>query len=479
MSTPLSPTKLFQCDACGATLPLDATQIGKKCRCGRCGKILVVPGFEAEEDFSAAPRADSVPETVGFYCRVCDTRLVAHTKDVGKQAKCPDCGAKNVVPPPPKTRPKRPPRAMHGEQYGVWGVDEAPLPSEMSSRQPKFYPVYCRVCDTLMQAHAKQVGTNLTCPDCGAKTVAPPPPREIARPSVLVPEGEEYQLDETHVPPERPVYVPHKVRELTELERREEQLRQELQERPELPKVPLLEGVMRMLCRSPLPQCIFVLAFALALEVWFIANAMANVTGMALMIVLVAYGTTVFFGSLSLMAASAYWLAVLKESSEGNDRLHEPPGPVFVDWAGEFFYVVFAGSFAAAPGLLAWRFIPNLPWWAGPAAAAAGWLLLFPLFLLSQLTNGSSLEIFSPKLAGTLFKCPGPWFLFYAESIVLVGGCAAAIVGLQLLSPALIVVSVLVASTGSFLYFRLLGRLAWWLAELMPAEESNLEDQEK
>jgi hypothetical protein len=308
--------------------------------------------------------------------------------------------------------------------------------------------------------------------------VAPPPPREIARPSVLVPEGEEYQLDETHVPPERPVYVPHKVRELTELERREEQLRQELQERPELPKVPLLEGVMRMLCRSPLPQCIFVLAFALALEVWFIANAMANVTGMALMIVLVAYGTTVFFGSLSLMAASAYWLAVLKESSEGNDRLHEPPGPVFVDWAGEFFYVVFAGSFAAAPGLLAWRFIPNLPWWAGPAAAAAGWLLLFPLFLLSQLTNGSSLEIFSPKLAGTLFKCPGPWFLFYAESIVLVGGCAAAIVGLQLLSPALIVVSVLVASTGSFLYFRLLGRLAWWLAESMPVEEA-VDDQEK
>jgi len=59
-----------------------------------------------------------------------------------------------------------------------------------------------------------------------------------------------------------------------------------------------------------------------------------------------------------------------------------------------------------------------------------------------------------------------------------VGSCAAAIVGLQRVSPALIVVSVSLVSLASFLYFRLLGRLAWWLAESMPAEEEPT-DQEK
>jgi hypothetical protein len=206
---------------------------------------------------------------------------------------------------------------------------------------------------------------------------------------------------------------------------------------------------------------------------------MANVTGMALMIVLVSYGTTAFFGAFSLMGASACWMAVLKESSEGNDRLYNPPGLVFVDWAGECFYVVIAGSLAVAPGALAWHFIPNLPWWAGPAMTAATCLGLFPVFLLSQLDNGSSLEIISPKLVKTLGKFPGPWLLFYTESVVLVGGTAAAIAGLQYLSSFLILLSVLVASIASFLYFRLLGRLAWWLAELMPAEEADEEDQEK
>jgi len=37
MSMPLSPTKLFVCDGCGATLPLEGTIPGQKCRCRGCG----------------------------------------------------------------------------------------------------------------------------------------------------------------------------------------------------------------------------------------------------------------------------------------------------------------------------------------------------------------------------------------------------------------------------------------------------------
>jgi len=179
------------------------------------------------------------------------------------------------------------------------------------------------------------------------------------------------------------------------------------------------------------------------------------------------------------MAASAFWLAVLKESSEGNDRLYHPPGPIFVDWAGECFYVVFAAAMSIAPGMLLGKFAPSLPGWAGPTAVAIGALGLFPVFLLSQLENGSPMEFFSPKLAGTLLKRPGQWLLFYAETVLVVGGSAATIVGLLLLSPNTLPALVLIAAGASFLYFRLLGRLAWWLAESLPLPEETGEETDE
>jgi len=394
-------------------------------------------------------------------------------EDVGLKAKCPDCGRLTKVPPPPKPRPKKTPEAMHGQQYGVWGVDEAPTTKEIAARQPKYYPVWCRVCDTLMHAQAEQVGEKLACPDCGAKTLFKKLPVEQEAQSALVADGEEYQLDEMVELPKRPVYRPPQARDVSEYDPHGEALRQEYRDRGVMPKNPLIGGVYKMVIRSPLPEVTIVLAVMLALEIWFVANAMANVGGMMLALVMVSYATTAFFGVLSLMAASAFWLAVLKESSEGNDRLYHPPGTVFLDWAGECFYVVFAGALAVAPGMLLWRFAPGLPNGAGPAAVVTSWLGLFPIFLLSQLENGSPLEFFSPKLARTLLKRPGQWFLFYAETALLLGGGAAAIVGLQLLSPSLLAVSVLIAAGASFLYFRLLGRLAWWLAESLAVDEED------
>ncbi len=154
--------------------------VGKKCRCGRCGAINVVTDEdEVQRAEAAAALAEAANQPLAFHCRVCDTRLVARVKHVGRKAKCPDCGARTVVPPPPQQRPSQPPRALHGQQYGVWGVDDAPSPAEMTAQQPKYFPVYCRVCDTLMHARPDQVGKQMKCPDCGAKTdiKAPSPPK--------------------------------------------------------------------------------------------------------------------------------------------------------------------------------------------------------------------------------------------------------------------------------------------------------------
>ena len=466
MAAPLSPTKLLKCPGCGASLPLGELKAGQKLRCGSCQKVLVVPGSKPKQRKPAEP-----PAPVGFNCKLCYTRLSAPVKYVGRKLKCPDCGRVNTIPPPPRPTAPKTPEAMFGEQYELWGVDEAPTNEDLIAQQPKFFEIHCRVCNTMMQAQESQVGSSLSCPDCGAANQVPFPPKMRRNPSLNLPSGEEYALDESAAPPERPTYVPYQVKQLEENQQREAKQQERIYVTRKLPKVPLLEGVVGMLYRGPLPAFVFVLAFALALECWFVANALANVEGMALMIVLVAYGTTAFFGLFILLGASAAWLAVLKETSEGNDKLYDPPGLMFLDWVGEGFFVAFSAAMAVAPGMLLWRFVSGLPSWAGPTATAASWTLLFPVFLLSQLQNGSPLEFFSPKIGGSLFKCLGPWLLFYAETIVVIGGTIAVVIGLQLLSPYLVPVSVTVVSLASFLYFRLLGRLAWWLAELLAETE--------
>lgn len=473
MATPLSPTRLFQCDGCGATLPLDETQIGKKCRCGRCGKILVVPGFELEKEFQDAPAKEVVPETVAFYCRVCDTRLVAYTNDVGKKAKCPDCGAKNVVPPPPKVKPKRPPRAMHGQQYGLWGVNEAPLPAELLAHQAKFYPVYCRVCDTLMHAHVGQLGKKLKCPDCGAETAVPLPPVEASKPSVLVPEGEEYQLDEQSPPPPRIVLAAATLKPDHRLTLREELNKQYERDKHKLPRVPLVTGVFRMLLRAPVPVWWGTLSCACVLITMLGSATASTITaGLGAIMGLFLLAAVCTLGLLMYTALSAICSSILTDSSEGNDRLYNPPTTDFMEWFGSAGYLLLAFSVSAVPGWLLGQAFD-----LGAESLVLGAFVCFPIFLLSMLETGSPVLILSPRLLMTLFKRPLQWMLFYLlTGLLLVAIGAAEGKLLEGSATALLVPPLALAVL--FVYFRLLGRLAWWLAETMPVDDQDA-DQEK
>lgn len=472
MSMPLSPTRLLTCDGCGAILPLGDIRPGGKCRCGRCGKTLIVPVEEPEEDFSypAQLEPEPVPASVGFHCRVCDTRLSARTADVGKRAKCPDCGALTVVPPPPKIRPKKPPRAMHGQQYGLWGVDEAPLSSELAARQPKYYPVYCRVCDTLMHAREKQIGTKLTCPDCGAKTVVPPPPVEKPKPSVLAPEGTEYQLDESSVPGPRPAPGVMAARQEEERLTYREQLQQEYGEKPKLPRVPLVQGVLRMLFRAPIPTWWLTLSFFTVIVAGLAAFSAHCMDASYFFAAICCLAGACIISPLWFAAIAALCCSILTDSSEGNDKLYNSPSAEFVEWFGGAFYLAIAIGVSLVMGWLV-----GMPLDRTSEAMAIGFFLGFPIVLLSMLEIGSPVGFFSARLLASLFRRPGHWLLFYLETAPLV-----AVVYFGVTSPSISTLEIVLAGplclAMALLYFRLLGRLGWWLAESLPMKEDPVEE---
>ena len=476
MSMPLSPTRLFVCTACGAVLPVGPELLGKKCRCGRCGKVSVV----AEDSPKRAEQSTAQTQRISFRCRVCDTGLVASSKHVGRKAKCPDCGAGTPVPEPPSPRPPQKPKAMHGQQYGLWGVDDAPSPAEIKAKQPKYFPVFCRNCDTMMHAQPKQIGKKIACPDCGAKTDVKEPPKPKPKKSALVPDGQEYQLDAEHVPPKRLepqfVHAPTVAREAAESREAKSRevgdpIRQEQVARPKIPRLPTFQGVMKMLVRTPV-----VTWFAWVTLVGLMAGGFLLVTMMLNPVAAIPF----FFGAaaaaiLSLSAIGAFCLAVLTESSEGNDRLYNPPGPVFLDWMGEVFYLVFPAMLAPAPWwLLCMALQKELPPGAPGLLMVAGWLFTFPLLLLSSLENGSVLEPFSFRVFGSVTKLPGHWLLFVVESAAIVGGTLAAIYGLVATgSPALMLPIVPLCVASALLYFRVLGRFAWWLSESLATTEEG------
>ncbi len=64
------------------------------------------------------------------------------------------------MPQPEPVKPKKPPAAMEGEQYELWGVDEAPSVAEMLAAQPKYIAVVCRLCQSRMQATKIRSGKN-------------------------------------------------------------------------------------------------------------------------------------------------------------------------------------------------------------------------------------------------------------------------------------------------------------------------------
>ena len=406
-----SPTKLLRCPGCGATLSVPIGQIGKTCRCGGCGTV-----FRPQ---SPKPAPDRL---VSFNCLLCDTRLTVSAKLVGRRVVCPDCGTKNTVPsPPPEPKPKIPP-AMHGQQYGVWGVDEGPLPSEIAKRHPKYFPVYCRLCDTLMHATPAQVGQMIDCPDCGTKTVVPPPPKPKPE-RAAVPDGEEYQLDESSAPTPRP--APAVVERLAEQEK-QAAVSPGPGERPPVPPVPLVVGVAGMLVRSPVPGWWFSLSLWLMVIIFLLSQAVVPIASQFQGIFAVAcLAASCILGSLWFGAFSAVVCSVLQESSDGADRLVSPPRPVFYDWFTPAAYLFVSLAASTLPGwgvgAIAYRFGYDLRL----VAPLVGVGLAFPVMFLSALERGAVMDVFGPKVWGSLLWRPGHWLLFYME----VALCWAPLVG--------------------------------------------------
>lgn len=401
---------------------------------------------------------------------MCDTRLHARPENVGRKVKCPDCGAGTVVPPPPKERPPQKPIALEGEQYDVWPVGQQPTAAELLANQPKMSAFECSLCGTRLTATSDQVDELIVCPDCGAKTRVPPDRDTDEHTPWREDDGEDLDMEVVGPETRRATSLPGAI-DLAEahshaaVSPEAETETTTYSTRPELSRWPLQTKILLFPFSEGMPVRIVLFAAWSALAAWLLVKGI-EFMGMqyGAFITMFFMATSVILGIMCVSALAACWLAIVTESSEGNDVVEAWPDMVFLDWMFEGMYVIMAALVACIPGWLL-----ALLWPGEPAVRAGmiagGAVVCFPMVLLSMLDVGSPLAPLSGKILGSLWRAPGAWLMFWAESGLLVAGLAAvgaaiyqwSLAGLVLLAPLFVVVSVW--------YFRLLGRLGWVLAE--------------
>jgi DNA-directed RNA polymerase subunit RPC12/RpoP len=477
---PPQPTVSFLCSLCGTRMDAPADRAGQKVACPDCGTSVVVPSpSQPSPSPTAAPGAaagpadiynvlegqDQPPPTaaevyrrhIPVVCTLCHTRMHATEDQVGQILVCPDCGTANLVPAYQAMDSPAPLAAVEGYQLAAAGDQPAPMPPK--DRQD--FTFTCPRCQTRLQAAHNQAGQRMTCPDCGTTFPVPQPSAEAPRWDPFEEAVGIYAIAGGQAAPAAAGPSPAPPAEHREPKSLAE-VRPHLADRDllpprrlehKLPPWPLVNGVFtfpfyRESCLASVKFTVgTVVAWGIAVLLWPIMMAMAAVM-LFMWLVYVAW-------------ASTYLLGILTHTANGADRIEDWPSGDFIESAFQCVYIVSSLMMSVVIGLCAGHLPTGLPPGVGSAAAT---FFLFPILLLSMLETGTALNPISPAVWRSVFQQWWVWCGFFALAAFLVTASIGLEMGLRALGgPWATIPSVILTALAMMIYFRLLGRLGWYI----------------
>lgn len=469
-----SPSIFTRCPHCHSKFQVGSEHVGRRAKCSHCGeRFLVAPG---EHTTSPELESSRPTELIPVVCRLCGTRMYGTRRQLGEELKCPDCYTRNVVKPVERRAGPARPAALDGEQYELWEGEEQPWGITLAAEQEKLIPIRCGLCESPLYVPPELVGQKTTCPDCGFETPVRPVSRSDPAGPRPVPAGEEYDLEQTvadnsSLEPSavEPVHV--RLFEEQDAETRERLIAQvatNRRSRPRLPKRPLLTGYQSFFTGPGVAIRFLTLTAFLALAtlmVWGAASlASQGPSGIqAHLLQIVALALIIaasIMGGLALAGGAACAIAIVTETSEGNECVQEWPSTNPPDWMGESLLVALSFGAAGLPGGLMARGLTEEPLVATAMILVSLWLF-FPITLLSALEGGSPLALFMPGILGSVVWQGPRWLAFYVLSALLLGAVAGTTLLLVKLETGLATVAVPLVVAAVATYFRMLGRLAW------------------
>lgn len=355
------------------------------------------------------------------------------------------------------------------ETAGEYRVAELTTSWQPPPPQLRFVAFSCSSCQLRHEVAEYRAGQPITCPDCGRANVVPPY-REVAASLVeLTATFETHTLPMCTMPPPRPFSILHTslFPEKVDPNEPDEPLEPETGvmlggPRGARPRWPLIQGVFDFpFCKEQGFQ-VAILASWLAFELLYFDSMsrysplwILNLGGFLLVILL----------NLPFMALVSSWLIeILERTASGMDRGIGWSSRDWFDWIVDLGRISLAAllSTLLAIGLTAWtshRGSPS-PYYVLPVA-----MLLFPVLMLSSLETNSIGGFFSRWVWRSLWYSRSVWAGFYLLSMVLLQAIA---VGNSLADyyfgqqGSILPMSIL-AIAGLMIYFRMLGRLVWFI----------------
>lgn len=280
-----------------------------------------------------------------------------------------------------------------------------------------------------------------------------------------------YGLSEPEERPASPVpdMVPAYVR--AKLEQRERQAPPPL--RP--PRRPMIDGTLIF----PFYPC--------ALAAWTIITIGMVVSCYMLLILwgpaaqlgglgLRAWGPPTFGATLMTLAyACTACLNVIEGTSYGHDSVECEPDLNWKEWFYSFAYVAFLLMQAGAVGMAVKVATLSEPWWP---MAAVTWALLPWVLLGSLAAEGAWVPLAIGDVVRSFPALKWQWGLFYLQTtaIALVW-VVLTVVGLRLAPWLMPLYSAPILAAGLLIYARLVGRLAWCIAEQLRKESGGKSEE--
>ena len=347
--------------------------------------------------------------------------------------------------------PSDPDRQSELDDLGLFDLPKKGPGDEFESE----YRVKCPVCGSTTYVNATQAGDTIKCRDCYSPVVVPPPPRKPKKPEMFLDESEHYRFEER--PEAKRPDDPFR-RSAEELLREAAQSEDEESEPDyDIPRV------------GEWAASVFGIFMQPAVIVYFLC--LATVGSVAAFVALKSEMPVLILGlfPLSLLYSAivvACGFAILESVSNNEPTVSE--WPVLLEpteWLGS---LVVGLSAAGLVGIPAWAFGSFI---FGPGLAAVfitmfAIYLLFPFVLLSMLDMQSVFIPFSPEVSRSVTRCQESWGAVYFSSAVLFGGLYLTYVAASLFEPAQAAVIQIFATVAvTFLYFAMLGRLAYRIGQ--------------
>jgi hypothetical protein len=182
--------------------------------------------------------------------------------------------------------------------------------------------------------------------------------------------------------------------------------------------------------------------------------------------------------SILVLAYAGYsFFLILCSTASGNDEIHWPGDPI-QDWLFKGWYLLWLTAVGAVPAVFLAELM-GLParQFSFYLAVAGIIALIFPFNLLSSLSGESRLLVFRAVILRLMLKHIGTMVAFYLLSGALLAACVGlfyvAIMKIRLLLP----VAAVAGAFAFFVYARLLGRTAWYIARPSRKRKKDRDDR--